>query len=110
VSPTGPRRSQPRLTRKLKISPGSYLALSHVTADHVTAAAAATAQGVYASASAPVIARSREQVTRLLDGLTLIEPGVCDVAAWHPEIAPARPHGHAPPPGGYIYGAVAAKR
>jgi SAM-dependent methyltransferase len=68
------------------LAPGSYLALSHVTADHVTASAAATAQGVYATASAPVTARTRAQVTHLFDGLELIDPGVCDVSAWHPEI------------------------
>ena len=92
------------------LAPGSYLAISHVTADHITASAAATAHGVYASASAPVIARTRAQVTAFLDGLDLIDPGVTDVAAWHPEIPPARPRGHAPPASGYIYGAVAAKR
>jgi len=92
------------------LPPGSYLTLSHVTADHVTPDAAATAQGVYDGATAPVTARTRAQVTAFFDGLELIEPGVCDVAAWHPEIAPARPRGHAPPPGAYIYGGVAAKR
>lgn len=61
--------------------------VSHVTADHVAPAAAATAQGVYDGASAPVIARTRAQVTRFFDGLELTGPGVCDVAAWNPEIA-----------------------
>ena len=91
------------------LAPGSYLALSHVTADHVAASAAATAQGVYATASAPVTARTRAHVTRLFDGLDLIDPSVCDVSAWHPEIPPARPRGH-PRAGGYIYGGVAVKR
>ena len=73
------------------LPPGSYLALSHVTADHVAPTAAATAQGVYATASAPVTARTRAQVTRMFDGLDLIDPGVCNVSAWHPEVPPARP-------------------
>jgi len=92
------------------LPPGSYLAISHVTADHVPVTAATTAQGVYATATAPVAARTRAQVARFFDGLALIEPGVCDVAAWHPEITPARPRGHAPPAAGYIYGGLAAKR
>jgi SAM-dependent methyltransferase len=93
-----------------RLAPGSYLVVSHVTADHVAPAAAATAQGVYASASAPVTARTRAQVTRLFDGLDLIEPGVCDVPAWHPEIPPARPRGDPRSAGGYMYGGVAVKR
>jgi O-methyltransferase involved in polyketide biosynthesis len=92
------------------LAPGSYLALSHVTADHVTSSAAATAQGVYTSASAPVTARTRDQVTRLFGGLELVGPGVCDVSAWHPEVPPARPRGDPGPAGGYIHGGVAVKR
>jgi O-methyltransferase involved in polyketide biosynthesis len=92
------------------LPPGSCLALSHVTADHVAPTAAATAQGVYATASAPVTARTRAHVTRMFDGLDLIDPGVCDVSAWHPEVPPARPRGDPPPAGGYIYGGVAVKR
>jgi SAM-dependent methyltransferase len=90
------------------LAPGSYLAITHVTADHVAAGAAATARGVYTSASAPVIARTRAQVTRFFDGLELTWPGVCDVSAWYPDTPPARPHGQAPP--AYIYGGVAIKR
>jgi hypothetical protein len=92
------------------LAPRSYLALTHVTADHVPAGAAATAQRVYASASAPVIPRTRAEVTRLLDGLELVEPGVCDVSAWRPESPPARLQGQAPPEGTYIYGGIAVKR
>ena len=92
------------------LAPGSYLAISHVTADHVPASAAATAQGVYTSASAPVIARTRAQVTRLFDGLELIAPGVTDVSAWHPDSPAGRPHGQSPTAGTYIYGGVAVKR
>jgi hypothetical protein len=92
------------------LEPGSYLALSHVTADHVTASAAATAQGVYAGASAPVTARTRAEITRFFDGLTLVEPGVTDVSAWRTEIPSAPPRGQAPPPPAYIYGGIAVKQ
>jgi SAM-dependent methyltransferase len=87
---------------------GSYLALSHVTADHVPASAAATAQGVYTSASAPVTARTRAEITRFFDGLTLVEPGVTDVSAWRTEIPPTPPRGQTTP--AYIYGGIAMKK
>jgi hypothetical protein len=87
--------------------PGSYLALTHVTADHVSPAAAATAQKVYSGASAPVTARTRAQVTRFFDGLTLVQPGVADVSTWRADIPPARPRRTAPP--AYIYGGIAVK-
>jgi hypothetical protein len=102
-----PREAIAELTAPLV--PGSYLALSHVTADHVTARVSATAQQVYAGASAPVTPRTRAQVTRLFDGLTLVEPGVTDISAWRTEIPPARPRGQAPA-GTHIYGCIAMKR
>ena len=88
---------------------GSYLALTHVTADHVHPHDSAAAQQVYAEASAPVTPRSRAEVTRLFDGLDLIDPGVTDIRRWHPEIPPARPSGHQPPSPAYLYGGIGKK-
>jgi hypothetical protein len=68
--------------------PGSHLALTHVTADHVTPKASATAQAIYDTASAPVIPRSLAEVTAFFDGMTLLPPGVTGVAEWRPGIAP----------------------
>jgi O-methyltransferase involved in polyketide biosynthesis len=101
-----PRQVIRELTAPLP--PGSYLALSHVTADHVDATAAATAHDVYAGASAPVTARTHAGITRFFDGLTLVEPGVTDVSAWRPDIPPARPRGQSAP--AYIYGGIAVKQ
>jgi hypothetical protein len=86
-----------------------YLALSHVTADEVTADASAKAQQVYAGASAPGVPRTRAEITRFFDGLDLVPPGVTDVSAWHPEIPPARPQRHAAE-AAYFYGGIAVKR
>jgi SAM-dependent methyltransferase len=91
------------------VAPGSYLAVSHVTADHVSAQASAMAQEVYEDASAGVTPRTRAQVTRFFDGLELIEPGVVDIRSWHPEIPSSRAEGGQPPSPTYMYGGVARK-
>jgi hypothetical protein len=71
---------------------GSYLALSHATAD-LRPAAARDAAAVYDRATSPVTLRTRAQVAAFFDGWDLIEPG--STAA-----SPARAHdrGRSPPP------------
>jgi hypothetical protein len=75
------------------IAPGSYLVISHVTADHISAEAARQAQATYAEASAPCVARSRQQVARFFGGLDMMPPGLVNVAGWRPEVigAPQAP-------------------
>ena len=90
------------------LAPGSYLAVTHVTADHVSKQASVTAQGVYGAASAAVTPRTRAEVTRFFNGLELIKPGVVDITSWHPEIPPSLPAGGLPSPT-YLYGGVAKK-
>jgi len=80
--------------------PGSHLALTHVTADHVTPEAAASARAVYDTASAPVTPRTLAEVTRFFDGMTLLPPGVAGVSQWRPWITPAPPRRQ---PGGGTY-------
>jgi S-adenosyl methyltransferase len=80
--------------------PGSYLVLSHITPDEVSADASRKAQAVYADATARAYPRTLAEVTQLFDGLELIEPGVVDVAAWHAEPRPGRT---------LMYGGVASK-
>jgi hypothetical protein len=75
-----------------RAAPGSYVALSHVTADDIDPGAARAARAAYAGASVPVQPRSRAEVARLLAGLTLVPPGITDVRAWHrPRARPAPP-------------------
>ncbi len=68
------------------IPPGSYLVLSHATADGFEGAdsVAAALQSVYArSAAGGVTGRTRAEVQRFFDGLELVEPGLVDVVQWH---------------------------
>jgi hypothetical protein len=64
------------------MAPGSYLVLSHVTGDDIPADVIRQAAEVYQNASAPGMARSRAQITRFLDGLDMVSPGLVDPAVW----------------------------
>jgi len=67
------------------MAPGSYLAISHATADFIQPQASATVTAVYERASAPLVLRNRDQIGRSLDGLELVAPGLVQPAAWRPE-------------------------
>jgi SAM-dependent methyltransferase len=64
------------------VPPGSHVILSHAAIEERRNAEVGDA---YRSASAPFIARTREQVTAFLDGLTIVEPGVVRLHEWRPE-------------------------
>jgi S-adenosyl methyltransferase len=55
-------------------APGSYLALSHVTADGMPPAAVQAGTEVYAHATENLYPRTRAQVERLFAGLDLLAP------------------------------------
>jgi O-methyltransferase involved in polyketide biosynthesis len=82
------------------IAPGSYLAVSHITADHNPEAAKA-AEGVYRYTTAPMTFRSYDQVVRFFDGFELIEPGVTVKSLWHPHLPEGPPVGTAAELWGY---------
>ena len=73
------------------MAPGSYLVISHVTADHLSADAARRAHAVYEGASAPGVARSREQVARFFGGLDMLAPGLVEVSRWRPDVIGTTP-------------------
>jgi SAM-dependent methyltransferase len=73
------------------MAPGSYLVISHVTADHLSGDAARQAQAVYAGASAPGSARTREQVAGFFAGLDMVPPGLVNVSGWRPDVIGAPP-------------------
>jgi hypothetical protein len=64
---------------------GSYLALSHPTAEVHGAAVEASMRRWNESGAAPIRTRSREELIRLFDGLELLEPGVVSCSLWRPE-------------------------
>jgi len=66
------------------MAPGSFLVLSHATADFHPEAAAKVA-AVYEQASAPLVPRSGSQVERFFGGFELLEPGLVQPPAWRPE-------------------------
>ena len=85
------------------IAPGSYLVISHVTADYLSAEAARKAKTACAEASAPCVACSRQQVARFFGGLDMVSPGLVDVAGWRLDVSGA-------PPGPTVfYGGIGCK-
>lgn len=60
---------------------GSYLSITHPTADFDPTAMACAAE-LYRAAGLPVRLRTRHEVTALLAGLDLLEPGVAATGAW----------------------------
>ncbi|BCJ51821.1 hypothetical protein Asp14428_32960 [Actinoplanes sp. NBRC 14428] len=72
------------------LPPAAYVAVSHVTFDplpddHVERLTKLAEPG---AGHGPFRARSRTQLTALLDGLHLLEPGVVCVVDWRPDLAP----------------------
>ena len=63
--------------------PGSYLALSHTTADGTPAVKEAAK--VYDDATAQAHVRRRDAVLALVDGLDLVPPGLVWTPQWRPE-------------------------
>ncbi len=64
------------------MAPGSAIAVSHITADGIGTEQSLAAQQVYQGASAPAVPRTKNEVTRFFDGLTLAVPGVTDIGDW----------------------------
>jgi hypothetical protein len=82
-----PAEEQPyRLVARYRdaTSPGSYLAVSHVTSDGRPEFDDVIAQ--YQGSASPVTERNRADVTRLFDGYDLVSPGVVFTRQWRPEI------------------------
>ena len=87
------------------LPPGSYLAASHVTGEHLPAEAAATTR-TYRSSGVPLQVRDSDEFAALaFSGLELVPPGVVLVSEWRPEGSGPRPT----PDEVNIYGGVARK-
>jgi hypothetical protein len=73
------------------LADGSYLALSHATADFHPPGASREAVATYQNATAPLVPRSLEQVSAFLDGLSLLDPGLVQAPLWRPDGRRPRP-------------------
>ena len=85
---------------------GSYLMMTHATADFSPEESAAATEKLKA-AGVTLALRSHEEFSRFFDGLDLVDPGVAVVPDWHPELGepvPGQEDGIIPG-----YGAVARK-
>jgi SAM-dependent methyltransferase len=66
------------------LAPGSYLVISAGTSTGTDPELIRLLQEVYGD-TAPVTGRTEAEVLAWFDGLTLVEPGLVDVWAWHPD-------------------------
>jgi SAM-dependent methyltransferase len=66
------------------MAPGSYLVISHVTADTRPDHAIGAAE-VYKKTKNPATLRTRSQIERFFDGTHLIDPGMVFVPEWRPD-------------------------
>ena len=65
-------------------APGSHVVVSHTTEEGMSEAGT-EAVNLYNRSSRTVIPRSTAEITRLLNGLTLVEPGVVHLPQWRPD-------------------------
>jgi hypothetical protein len=72
------------------LPPGSYLALSHGTADFHPAGLTEKAAAMYQNAAAPLRLRGYPRIKSLFDGFDLAEPGLVQPPLWRPEGKPPR--------------------
>ncbi|MEU1887986.1 SAM-dependent methyltransferase [Micromonospora sp. WMMD987] len=73
-----------------ELPPGSYLAASHATFDHLAPEVAEEAREATRVGNAPgmINLRGRDDVARFFDGLDLVEPGLVSVAEWRAAAEP----------------------
>jgi hypothetical protein len=83
---------------------GSYLAIGHPARDIHVSQVTTAASRINALMSKPVTLRSRDEVSRFVEGLVLVEPGLVQLHRWRPG-----PEGPVPAHDIANYGAVARK-
>lgn len=83
-----PDARDPRgLVRKMmdRLTPGSYLAISHITSDDPQIREGVTSAYLEALGGHWGRVRSREEVAEFFDGLEIVPPGLVKVNEWHPD-------------------------
>jgi hypothetical protein len=75
------------------VPPGSYLVLGHPASDVEVEASARATAGLNEKLAEPVTWRTRDQVARFVDGVTMLEPGLVQYPQWRPDPGspPAKP-------------------
>ncbi|BEL12935.1 SAM-dependent methyltransferase [Actinoplanes sichuanensis] len=73
------------------VAPGSFLAITHPTADF-NAAEVDAAVAAATSAGMTLVARTQREVARLFGDWELVEPGLVPVSAWQPDHPVDDPH------------------
>ena len=64
---------------------GSYLALSHATADFHPPGTGDEAGAAYQNAAAPLLLRARSEIATYFDGFDMLEPGLVQAPLWRPD-------------------------
>jgi SAM-dependent methyltransferase len=67
------------------LAAGSYLVVSHATADGQRPDRAAEHRRLYARTATPMTMRSHDQIADLLHGWDLLDPGLVRLPLWHPD-------------------------
>jgi SAM-dependent methyltransferase len=67
------------------LAAGSYLVVSHATADGQRPDRAAEHRRLYARTATPMTMRSHAQIAHLLHGWDLLDPGLVRLPLWHPD-------------------------
>jgi hypothetical protein len=78
-------------TYRDSLPPGSYLALSHGCADDVPQDVIGETAAVYDQATAPLVLRTRAQISRFFDGFDPVDPGLVYLPRWRPDGTPPDP-------------------
>ncbi len=68
------------------LAPGSYVAISHMTAEFDPDAVGPAVETYNASVTVPIHPRGHDGVAALLGGLELVAPGVVQIEQWRPDI------------------------
>jgi hypothetical protein len=91
----GDHDDPPGIAARLRaaMAPGSYLTISHVTADFDDDGRVREAGAVYEKATSQITLRGRDEVLRLFDGFELVSPGLTTLSLWRPDPGSAVPPG-----------------
>jgi S-adenosyl methyltransferase len=69
-----------------RMAPGSYLVISHGTADRASKNILSEIADVYQGATAPAVPRTAKEIGEFFTGLDLVEPGLVDVSRWRSDM------------------------